>query len=37
MAEKKKLTTTAGKRGPMLMQDVWFQEKLGHFDNQVKQ
>ena len=23
---------TAGPRGPMLMQDVWFQEKLAHFD-----
>jgi catalase len=26
---------TAGKRGPMLMQDVWFQEKLAHFDREV--
>lgn len=26
---------TAGPRGPMLMQDVWFQEKLGHFDREV--
>lgn len=23
---------TAGKRGPMMLQDVWFLEKLGHFD-----
>ena len=26
---------TAGRRGPMLMQDVWFQEKLAHFDREV--
>lgn len=26
---------TAGARGPMLMQDVWFQEKLAHFDREV--
>lgn len=26
---------TAGKRGPMVMQDVWFQEKLAHFDREV--
>lgn len=26
---------TAGKRGPMLMQDVWFQEKLAHFNREV--
>ncbi len=26
---------TAGPRGPMLMQDVWFQEKLAHFDREV--
>jgi catalase len=26
---------TAGPRGPMLMQDVWFQEKLGAFDREV--
>lgn len=26
---------TAGIRGPMLMQDVWFQEKLAHFDREV--
>lgn len=24
--------TTAGPRGPMLLQDVWFLEKLAHFD-----
>ena len=23
---------TAGPRGPMLLQDVWFLEKLAHFD-----
>ena len=26
---------TAGPRGPMLMQDVWYQEKLSHFDREV--
>jgi len=26
---------TAGKRGPMLIQDVWFLEKLAHFDREV--
>lgn len=26
---------TAGPRGPMLMQNVWFHEKLGHFDREV--
>ncbi len=26
---------TAGPRGPMLMQDVWFLEKLAHFDREV--
>ena len=26
---------TAGARGPMLMQDVWFLEKLAHFDREV--
>ncbi len=26
---------TAGSRGPMLMQDVWFLEKLAHFDREV--
>lgn len=26
---------TAGPRGPMLMQDVWFQEKLAHFNREV--
>jgi catalase len=26
---------TAGKRGPALLQDVWFQEKLAHFDREV--
>ncbi|WP_027389929.1 catalase [Chrysiogenes arsenatis] len=47
MSEKKLTTTggapvpdnqnvlTAGKRGPMLLQDVWFLEKLAHFDREV--
>jgi catalase len=26
---------TAGKKGPMLLQDVWFLEKLAHFDREV--
>jgi len=26
---------TAGRRGPMLMQDVWYLEKLAHFDREV--
>jgi len=26
---------TAGKRGPMLLQNVWFLEKLAHFDRGV--
>lgn len=26
---------TAGKRGPMLMEDYWFLEKLAHFDREV--
>ena len=26
---------TAGPQGPMLMQNVWFQEKLAHFDREV--
>lgn len=26
---------TAGKRGPMLLEDVWFLEKLAHFDREV--
>jgi len=28
-------TMTAGPRGPGLLQDVWFLEKLGHFDREV--
>jgi len=28
-------TMTAGPRGPMLLQDVWFLEKLAHFDREV--
>ena len=26
---------TAGPRGPMMLQDAWFLEKLGHFDREV--
>ena len=26
---------TAARRGPMLLQDVWFLEKLAHFDRDV--
>jgi catalase len=26
---------TAGPRGPMLMQDVWYQEKLAHFHREL--
>ncbi|MDR1782086.1 MAG: catalase [Bacilli bacterium] len=26
---------TAGKRGPMMLQDVWYLEKLAHFDREV--
>ena len=26
---------TAGKRGPLVMEDVWFFEKLAHFDREV--
>jgi catalase len=26
---------TAGPRGPMLLQDAWFLEKLAHFDREV--
>ena len=26
---------TAGSRGPMLLQDAWFLEKLAHFDREV--
>ena len=26
---------TAGKRGPQLLQDVWFLEKMAHFDREV--
>ena len=28
---------TAGKRGPQLLQDVWFLEKLAHFDREVSE
>ena len=26
---------TAGKRGPMILEDFWFLEKLAHFDREV--
>ena len=26
---------TAGKKGPMLLEDFWFLEKLAHFDREV--
>lgn len=26
---------TAGQRGPLLVQDVWFMEKMAHFDREV--
>lgn len=26
---------TAGNRGPMMLQDAWFIEKLAHFDREV--
>ncbi|MEP3347388.1 MAG: catalase [Litoreibacter sp.] len=28
-------TMTAGRRGPVLLQDVWFLEKMAHFDREV--
>ena len=28
-------SVTAGPRGPLLLQDVWFLEKLAHFDRDV--
>ncbi|MBP2028154.1 catalase [Acetoanaerobium pronyense] len=28
-------TLTAGKRGPAMLQDVWFLEKMAHFDREV--
>ncbi|MBN2558899.1 MAG: catalase, partial [Clostridia bacterium] len=28
-------TATAGPRGPVLLQDVWYMEKLAHFDREV--
>lgn len=28
-------TITAGQRGPVVMQDVWFVEKMAHFDREV--
>ncbi len=34
VADNQKLMT-AGPRGPQLLQDVWFLEKLAHFDREV--
>ena len=31
----KQNTMTAGPRGPALLQDVWFLEKLAHFDREM--
>ena len=28
-------SVTAGARGPMLLQDVWYMEKMAHFDREV--
>src|SRR6201988_726810 len=28
-------TMTAGPRGPVLLQDIWYLEKLAHFDREV--
>ena len=28
-------SVTAGRRGPLLMEDVWLMEKLAHFDREV--
>jgi len=28
-------TLTAGPRGPLLLQDAWFLEKLAHFDHEI--
>src|SRR5574344_597843 len=33
--EDNKDSMTAGARGPIMMQDVWLQEKLAHFDREV--
>lgn len=34
IADNQNIQTT-GQRGPVLMQDPWFLEKLGHFDREV--
>jgi catalase len=31
----KQNTMTTGPRGPLLLQDVWYREKLAHFDWEV--
>ena len=28
-------TMTAGRYGPLLLQDIWYLEKLAHFDREV--
>ena len=33
--ENNQHSMTAGARGPMLLQDVWFMEKMAHFDREV--
>lgn len=33
--ENNQHSMTAGQRGPMLLQDVWFMEKMAHFDREV--
>ena len=33
--ENNQNSITAGPRGPMLLQDVWFMEKMAHFDREV--
>ena len=33
--ENNQNSMTAGARGPMLLQDVWFMEKMAHFDREV--
>ncbi|PLV62461.1 catalase [Brachyspira pilosicoli] len=33
--ENNQHSMTAGARGPMLLQDIWFMEKMAHFDREV--
>lgn len=33
--ENNRNSLTAGSRGPLLMEDIWMMEKLGHFDREV--